>query len=170
MFTYKLTYMPVYLRRLSIKNFDPASNSPDHPDGSWNVYSICKTANLGSCTTFSDIKALGGVDKRNARSSFITFLNRANTGEPISNLFDENQCHPTHTFTNGSKEVKIWRVWLSGVIRINFCYLPNKSVVILKTWAKRKDKLTKGENLLLENIALQVLNTSIDIIPVPRVL
>jgi phage-related protein len=156
--------MKIFLRRLIIRNFDPTSNTLDCPDNSWKVYSICETAKIQSCSTFSDIGALGSEDKRNARSSYISFLNRANTGQLISELFDEKQCHPTHTFKLGNKEVKIWRVWLAGVIRINFCYLPNKSIVVLKTWTKRKNKLSKSDKSQLENIALQVLNTDTEFI------
>lgn len=76
-------------------------------------------------------------------------------------MYDEKQCHEAHAFKlhpHDSQSTKIWRIWGSGKIRTYFIYLPNRRLAILKTWAKRKDKLSGGELLELEALAKSVLH------------
>jgi hypothetical protein len=89
-------------------------------------------------------------------------LNKAHTGGPLSALYDVKKCHETHSFkwkAHDDHEEKVFRIWGAGDIRVNFIYLPDKKIVILKTWPKRKDKLTQGEKDHLENLAIEVLDT-----------
>lgn len=103
------------------------------------------------------MSALTASDKKDARSTYVNFTNRANTGEPLTTLYDEKQCHEAHSFDMNGTEVKIFRIWGSGKIRVYFCYLPGKKIAVLKTAPKRKDNLSDGEKLELENIARELL-------------
>ena len=133
-------------------------------DGCWKIYTICAAADKGTCSTLADARSLNHADKKAALSSYVNFLNRANTGQNLTDLYDEKQCHEAHSFNMNGETVKIFRIWGSGDIRIYFLYLPAKVILILKTWPKRKDKLSTGEKTQLEDIAraaLECLQTNI---------
>lgn len=135
---------------------------PEDWDGCWKVYTVCKTDRKASCTTRADVFHLEANDKKDARTSFVNLLNKAHTGQPLSALYDEKQCHETHSFKwkkHDENEEKVFRIWGTGDVRVNFIYLPDKRIVILKTWSKRKDKLSSGEKELLEELAKDVLDT-----------
>lgn len=127
---------------------------PEDREGSWKVYHVCELADPRSSTTYADLAALEYKDKIQARETFEHLNNCAQTGLPLSSLFDEKQCHPAHAFTPEyqNHEEKIWRI-RGGPIRVYFIYLPEKRIVILKTSAKRKDKLSEREKKELEALA-----------------
>jgi len=93
------------------------------------------------------------------RSTFIAFLAKAATGLPFEAMWDEKKCHEAHSFGHEHHDHKIYRVWGTGKIRVYFVYLPSKIILILKSRAKRVDKLSKGELDELESIAKSVCNT-----------
>lgn len=129
----------------------------DDWDGCWKIYTICTEADSRKSTTNADILILDSADRQAALTSYITLLEKAHTGENFKNLYDQKQCHEAHSFKLNGRPEKIFRIWGTGVIRIYFLYQPDKNIVILKTWPKRKDKLSKGETTELEVIAEQVL-------------
>ncbi|NTV94844.1 MAG: hypothetical protein HGA75_05440 [Thiobacillus sp.] len=153
--------MEVYFTRLKVGWPEP-QNAPEDWDGCWRVYTVCKTAKPSSSTTLADLRQLERKDMLDARVSYVSLLNKAHTGQPLSSLYDEKQCHETHSFKrklHDNFEEKIFRIWGAGDIRINFIYLPDRRIVILKTWPKRKDKLSTGDKELLETLAKEVLDT-----------
>jgi len=149
--------MAVFLTRLKVGHPAPILTVPEDWPGCWKIYTICATENVNSCQTRADVNVLEKSDKKDARSSFHHFVNNANTGRPLQELYDEKQCHEAHTFMMDGHQEKILRIWGSGDIRMYFCYLPGQIIVLLKTRPKRTDKLSKGEKLELEAIARQVL-------------
>lgn len=148
--------MSVFFRRLTIR-WPDSVQPPTDWDGCWKIYTICTAANKGACTTIADVRDCSSKDRKDARSSYISFVNKGHTGQNLSDLYDDKQCHEAHSFKMDGKEIKVLRIWGSGVIRIYFCYLGDKNIVILKTWPKRKDRLSDGEKLQLEDIARRVL-------------
>lgn len=148
--------MSVFFTRLVLP---PTTGYIGHNDwnGCWKIYTICTAADKRTSTTNEDVKCLAPTDKKAALSSYVNFLNRANTGQVLTELYDEKQCHEAHSFRMNEEAVKIFRIWGTGVIRIYFLYLPEKIILILKTWPKRKDKLSSGEKVQLEEIARQAL-------------
>lgn len=148
--------MSVYFARLR-PGYPNPPQQPQDWEGSWKVYTVCTTHVVTSCSTRADANNLPYEDKLNARRSYVTLVNRAQTGENLTELYDEKKCHEAHTFKHDHQEVKIFRIWGAGAIRVYFLYLPGKRLVTLKTWAKRRDKLTDGEKLELEQIARTVL-------------
>lgn len=166
-FTYKLTLMDVFFTRLKVGWPNPMT-APKDWDGCWRVYTICADNNRYSCTTRADVRNLESTqDQTDARSSYHDLLAKAHTGLVLAALYDETKCHEAHSFLFQTQqhakrncpdhEVKIFRIWGTGKIRIYFMYLPNKCIVLLKTWAKRKNKLSNGEELELENMAKKVI-------------
>lgn len=153
--------MSIYFTRLKVGYPEPLK-APDDWDGGWKIYTVCKTQNPRSCTTRADVDLLCKSDKLVARNTYVSFLNKAHTGQPLSTLYDEKQCHETHSFkwkAHDDREEKIYRIWGGGDIRVNFIYLPERRIILIKTWPKRKDKLTDGDKLLLEQLARAVLET-----------
>ena len=146
--------------RLKIGYPDPL-RTPKDWEGSWKIYTVCTEESAKSCTTRKDIKSLQKQNKENARNTYVSFSNKAQTGLPLKELYDEKQCHIAHEFTLADpahQEIKIFRIWGTGKIRVYFIYLPEKRIVMLKTEPKHKDKLSDGEKLELETIAINVLN------------
>ncbi len=151
--------MSIFLNRLKTGHPHPLTANQDW-DGCWRIYTVCKTSNPASCITRSDISDLNSIERNNARTALTTFSNRAHTGQPFSELYDAKQCHEALAFIMqpAGNEVKIWRVWGTGTIRIYFCYLPEKNVVILNVASKRQNKLSSGEKIELESRAREVLD------------
>ncbi len=132
--------------------------APDDWDGCWKIYTICPEADKATNTLNADLKHLEIVDRKSALTTYVSFLNKANTGQNLKDIYNEKQCHEAHSFKINGEAIKIFRIWGGGAIRIYFIYLPNKIICILKTWPKRKDNLSKGEKLQLEELARQVLD------------
>lgn len=154
--------MTIYFKRLKIGYPDSVTSPEDWP-GCWKLYTICSEKTVKSCTTREDVKNLQRQDQESARKTYVSFSNKAQTGQPLNELYDEKQCHIAHEFTSADsihQEVKIFRIWGTGTIRVYFIYLPGpgKRIAMLKTKTKRQNKLSGGEKLELENIAETVLN------------
>lgn len=98
------------------------------------------------------------ADKTAMQSLFISLLAKANTGLPLESMFDDKKCHEAHSFTRNHQTERIFRV-RGGPIRVYFIYLPRKVILILRSQAKRSDKLSAGEEKALAHIAAAVLDT-----------
>ena len=131
---------------------------PDQPD-SWKVYVICTGREERLSTTRADVDACESeADRIAMRTSFTTLLARAVTGRPLEDMWDKKKCHEAHTFTHSHATHRIFRIWGTGKIRVYFMYLDAKRIVLIKSKAKRVDKLSTGELKELEDIAKDVLN------------
>lgn len=152
--------MAVYFTRLRVGYPDPLQDPPSHHN-SWKVFTVCSEETKRSCSTRSDIATLrlkSDVDAEHARCAYQGLQKRAVIGLPLQLQYDKDTCHEAHSFKKNGHDHKIFRV-RQGPIRVYFIYLNDKCIVLLKTWTKRKDKLSAGEQLQLENIAELVLNT-----------
>lgn len=151
--------MEIFFTRLKVGHPEPLKALEDFPE-SWKVYTICTNRHIGSSTTFKDVSELEDGDKVHARSAYTTLLGKAQIGQPLKDQYDEKKCHEVHTFDFNHSPSTIYRI-RSGNVRIYFCYLPpHKTIVILKTKPKHKDKLGKSEKNELEAIARNVLQYS----------
>lgn len=151
--------MSLFFSRLKIGHPEPLKALEDFPE-SWKVYTICTDCHTGSSTTFKDVSELDALHKKLARSAYATLLGKAQTGQPLKDQYDEKKCHNVHAFDFNGALSTIYRI-RAGDIRIYFCYLPpSKTIVILKTKSKHKDKLSKGDKNELETIARSVLQYS----------
>ncbi|MGZ8160405.1 MAG: hypothetical protein ACXWT4_16575 [Methylobacter sp.] len=145
--------MTIIIKRLHTEDFSPGYQSAPDTDGNFQIFALISN---NQNTTIGDIAKLEAKDKISARKAFIKLIAHANTGEPFHKTFDGDQYHAGHEFNYHNSKEKIWRLWLAGVTRIYFVYLPNRMIVILKTLAKRKDDLNKGEKLDLQAMAIKV--------------
>jgi hypothetical protein len=151
--------MPVRFKPLSTGWPDDYQPPPEHPH-SWRVYTFSTAERGFRCSTRVDVNALADVDAAQARLTYVHLTFQAQTGLPLQALYDEKKCHPTLTFKlheHDAQPTKIWRIWGAGSVRVYFIYGPGKRIVILKTWVKRKDKLSSGEEGQLIALASEVL-------------
>jgi hypothetical protein len=150
--------MTIYFTRLRVGYPDPLKHPPDQP-GSWRVFVMCNGPSEAHNTTRKDVNACESAsDKAAMRNAFIAILAKAVTGLPFDALWDDKQCHEAHTFIRNHQEEKIFRI-RSGPIRVYFIYLPEKIILIVKSKAKRTDKLSGGEKKELADIVESVLDT-----------
>lgn len=151
--------MSILLQRLCIKDFDSENKSHHETDDSFKIYTLMeKTASEIKNCTFEDIQNLKLDDRKHARTTFIKFFKHAINGPPLEKTFDDKQCHTAHNFSYEQKTIKILRLRLSGDIRVYFLYGPNRSIFVLKTTAKRRQKLKKSEILELETSAKKIID------------
>ncbi|MET3915180.1 phage-related protein [Variovorax sp. OAS795] len=151
--------MTIFFKRLKVGHPEPLSMPPDAAN-SWKTYTVLESRQPQSCMTRADIAALNSNDRQDARTSFIALVNRAQTGEPLTALYDKTRCHEAFTFKpfgNSPNTVKVWRIWGAGAIRMYFIY-HNKNIILLRTMAKRTQKLSKGDIGEIGTIAKSVLN------------
>lgn len=147
--------MSVFFTRLKVGHPEPL-RAPEDTEESWKVFTVCRDQNKASCSTRKDVSELERPDKEKARTAYVSLLNKAQAGQPFSAFYDEKQCHEAHTYNVNGAPFTIYRI-RAGDIRIYFCYLPDKKIILLKTRTKRKNDLSKGEKNELEKIANDVL-------------
>ena len=158
--------MSVYFTRLKVGYPEPLKRPPDF-ESSWKVYTVCTEKKIASCTTRKDVGELeSAADKSDARKTYDALLRKAQTGQEFRDLYGSKECHEGHSFSYASnsgqvKNVTVWRIWGSGKIRTYFLYLPiaGKRIVLLKTSAKRSDKLNLEQTKELEDMAKAILNS-----------
>jgi hypothetical protein len=149
--------MNIYFTRLVVGYPEPLKHPPDQPSG-WRVFVVCEGPAKANSTTRRDVNACGSqADKIAMRATFISLLAKAATGLPFEALWDEKQCHEAHSFIRNHQEEKIFRI-RGGPIRVYYIYLPSKVIFIIKSSAKRTDKLTGGEKKELAGIVSTVLD------------
>lgn len=152
--------MSCYFTRLRVGHPKPLTAPTDGPK-SWKIYTICAERSSTSCLTRKDVAEIlskSQADGEAARKSYIDLLYKANTGRPLSDLYDEKKCHEAHSFKYENRDVKIFRIWGTGTIRIYFIYLEDRKIILLKTKPKRTDSLTKGEKEEIERLAKKVMD------------
>lgn len=88
-------------------------------------------------------------DLKAAVQAVVKLVQLAALGEPLQAHYDEKQCHPLHRFQYLEKERVVWRI-RKGSIRLPFYYGRGRLIFLTGALVKRKDKLTAGEKLTLE--------------------
>lgn len=139
----------IFLRRLRPGDFDRAQRRPDPPHG-WKVYGLCESDDPESLclTTRAKTEKWINKDTRAALGALQKLVARCDTGQPLNSLFDEKQCHwafeVNHCAKTRKKE-KVWRLWVGGIVRLYFCYGPNRELIVAWALRKREDDLKERE-------------------------
>ncbi len=118
----------------------------------WKLLARCSGTTADSCVLIARLQALGAANKEDGKaalSALSKLVKVAGTGQPIENFYDKKQSHPLHEFVYKGRNRVIWRIRKNDV-RIAFYYAEGKIVFLADAFAKRKDKLTKGEKKQLE--------------------
>lgn len=141
-----------HLRKFKLSDFEQNAQDLTGCINGWKVYGWCTENNPKSCKLITLALDMEEVDGRHLISGMAKLIRLACLGKPLQDIYDSKKCHECHTFRRANgQEQKIHRIWPGGNVRIYFCYGSDKSIVILYGLSKRKDKLTKGEKIDLEN-------------------
>lgn len=151
--------MSITLKRLPIGSVIGDYVCPPDEENSFKIFALIHN---NRNTTFDDINKLEKNDRGAARKSFVKFHKNSITGQPFRGIFDGTQYHTGHEFNYRGNSVTIWRLWLAGDIRIYIYFLPNRTIVVLKTSAKRENSLSESEMIELETITKMVIDCSND--------
>jgi len=88
-------------------------------------------------------------DQKAAMQALKKLIEVAATGLPMTRFYHEKQCHEIHSFQYDGKTRRIWRI-RQGSIRLPFYYGAGRLLFLPTVLVKRRDKLTRGEELELE--------------------
>lgn len=119
----------------------------------WKLLSRCESNQMDSCILLKKLVALGRSNKKDGKSALSALdklIQVAATGKPLNGFYDTKQSHPIHEFFYEGRNRVIWRI-RSGDVRITFYYAEGKVIFLTDAFAKRSDKLTKGEQKQLED-------------------
>lgn len=142
-----------HLRKFKLSDFEPNAQELTGCINGWKVCGWCAENNSKSCKLLTSVLDMEQVDGKHLISGMAKLIRFACLGKPLQDIYDSKKCHECHTFKRPSngQEQKVYRIWPSGNVRIYFCYGADKTIVIFYGLSKRKDKLTSGEKIDLEN-------------------
>lgn len=150
----------IYLRRLRSSDFSASQAvQVEHADA-WKVYGVCRSQDLKSLLFLLRLQEeeWSQQDQKAAFGSLLKLLQRAQSGQPLKQLFDHRKCHYAVEFRRKNKDEKIWRLWVAGIVRLFFCYGPDKTILVAWAMRKREDKLSEGEKSELVSVFSTVLD------------
>lgn len=78
-------------------------------------------------------------------------LKLANAGRKFESHYDQKKCHETHTFSYKGKEHVLWRIRNSDV-RLLFFYGNDQVILLVDSFPKHTDKLTKAQKSHAETL------------------
>lgn len=131
----------------------PPGASHGRSGAPWKLLARCEGSTADSCVLIAHLKEMGSANKedgKSALSALSKLINVAATGQPIENFYDSKQSHLLHEFVYKQRNRVVWRI-RKGDVRIAFYYAEDKIIFLADVFAKRKDKLTKGEKKQLED-------------------
>lgn len=124
-----------------------------HGSSPWRLLSRCESDQADSCLLLNKLVDLAQSNARDGKSALAALdklMHVAVTGKDLASFYNKKQSHPIHDFVyKGAKHV-IWRI-RNNDVRITFYYAQGKIIFLTDAIAKRKDKLTKGEEKQLED-------------------
>lgn len=150
----------MFLRRFRLDEFiKPTENAATYPESSSanKVCGICATDDEDTAELLQRIKALGKTEGTCFRNGMRKLLKIANSGEPLTVHYDEKQCHKTHSFTYNGLTHDIWRI-RNNDLRILFFYGNDRVILLLDTFPKHADRLTKAQKLNAEDAVKRYLD------------
>lgn len=150
----------MYLRRLKLEDFCQPEEARLHPaqSGALEVCCICETEKKESAILLDLVRQMEEKDRKAFYRGIKTLLKVANSGRPLETHYDENKCHPTHSFLFEGKERKVMRIRTSD-LRILFFYGENKILLIIDAFVKHSDTIKKKQKNNAEEIIKKYLNS-----------
>jgi hypothetical protein len=116
----------------------------------WRPVTPCSDPEAEECPFLEQIHQL--QDRRDRKASLQALkklIEVSASGLPISNFYDQKQCHEIHSFQYDGRTRKIWRI-RQGSIRLPFYYGAQRLLLLPLVLVKRRGKLTRQELLELE--------------------
>ena len=153
--------MTLYYKHFTATSHPKGMTSFVITNNSWKVYLLCETNDVRSCYIFIDRTNLQVKDLSKFKTMFRQLGKHCESGMPLTNYYDENDCHYPFTFKYKGKEEKVWRI-RQGNLRLYFVYLPpEKRIILLHVWVKHTDDLSKSEKSSLQKLAKSVIDDDI---------
>jgi mRNA-degrading endonuclease RelE of RelBE toxin-antitoxin system len=144
----------MFLRRLSLGEFikpgDKATSYPETPDA-MKVCCVCRSDDPEDNDLNDWVSKLTAADINAFKNGMSMILKLANAGKKLENHYDEKKCHPTHRFEHNEQERVVWRVRNSDV-RLLFYYGNDRILLMVDSFPKRTDKITKAQKSHAEKI------------------
>lgn len=143
----------MFLRRLKLSEFlKPGQDANAYPELP-QAFKVCCISASKDPDDAEIIDWVGSIPKgeRNAfKNGMGTLLKVANAGRPLETHYDQKKCHPVHRFHHQGVEHVIWRI-RAGDMRLMFYYGQGRILLLVDSFPKYKDKLTKAQKLYAED-------------------
>lgn len=137
----------MFLKRLRLEKFlRPTENIAAYPEmpGALKVYCECKSKDPDDLVLYDWLEKMDNADRKAFIRGLTTLLKLANGGRPLESHYDEKKCHKTITFSHKGVDRIVWRI-RNNDIRLLFFYGEQGVVVLIDSFPKHKDKLTKAQ-------------------------
>ena len=123
---------------------------PRPGENPWHPVTPCSGPDAEKCPFLDQIGLLKDVrDRKAAVQALKKLIEVAATGLPMTDFYDKKQCHEIHSFQYKGKTRKVWRI-RQGSIRLPFYYGAGRLLFLPTVLVKRRDDLTRREQLELE--------------------
>lgn len=135
------------LKRLRLEKFlRPTENIAAYPEmpGALKVYCECRSKDPDDLVLYDWLEKMDKADRKAFVRGLTTLLKLANGGRPLESHYDEKKCHKTITFTHKGSDHAIWRI-RNNDIRLLFFYGEQGMVLLIDSFPKHKDQLTKAQ-------------------------
>jgi len=122
----------------------------------WKVFQAYDSEDPDKITWIREDKKAFGSDRDSAemlRKTIVEFLIKCDLGNHLSESYDSSQCHQAFDFDREGKNIKVWRIWKGGDVRLYFVYVPDtpRCILLLKALAKRQRKLKRSDEIEIES-------------------
>jgi hypothetical protein len=106
--------MTLYYKHFTATGHPKGMTSFVITNNSWKVYLLCETNDVRSCYIFIDRTNLQVKDLSKFKTMFRQLGKHCESGMPLTNYYDENDCHYPFTFKYKGKEEK-FGVFVKGI-------------------------------------------------------
>lgn len=139
-----------FLLRINFKSLGVPKSEPAPNDKSRELYAKCNERSADTCDLFQQIAGMATKDQKAAMAALHKLVEVAASGQPVTDFYDNKQCHEMHTFNYLGKERTVWRIWKGNVVRITFYYGEGRAILLTHAFAKYENKLTTAQKKMLE--------------------
>ena len=132
---------------------------PRPGENPWHPVTPCSGPDAEECPFLDQIGLLKDVrDRKAAVQALKKLIEVAATGLPMTDFYEKKQCHEIHSFQYNGKTRKVWRI-RQGSIRLPFYYGAGRLLFLPTVLVKRRDDLTRREQLELETHIKEYIQT-----------
>jgi mRNA-degrading endonuclease RelE of RelBE toxin-antitoxin system len=150
----------MFLRRFRLKEFiKPHENASTYPElpSAYSVCSICPAKDEDTAEILAKIYQFGQTERKSFRNGMQKLLKIVNSGQRLEIHYDSKQCHETHSFYYNGSNHTIWRI-RSNDLRILFYYGNDRVILLLDTFPKHRQSVTKAQKNAAEDVIKRYLD------------
>lgn len=152
--------MHLHLKQIRLSELTAGrEKEPAKASKSWSVYARCSDDKFANCLIYEQLDGFSAkVDQKAALLALRKLVKVAAMGEPLQVHYDEKQCHELFRFYYQGQERIVWRI-RNGAVRIPFYYAEGRLIFLPGIVVKRRDRLKKSEQLMLQNEVQQFIDS-----------